>query len=382
LLDEYEINQRFVALIQNLKYESVEVTRMNEESHLDQEIVRLMDQVEAEKPYFQNDGYAMLNIQTGVAVLDGSRVDFAPKSLLDGKLSMILPTDFQEILPEKIYKPEFKPNLLLTDESGAIQITIIHTQKEVATDAEVLTYKNEVRQILRMVNSSLEWSEDGVKELQGKKLYFFEFITPMLGMAVYNLTFFLNLDQRVLSGSLVCNDQKTKSWKPVFRQMVDSLRVIAPDAEVVAPAIHPDFSEYSFNEGMYAVYQGQEYPLYQVGADQYRLVSTNPRDQETGFVKKDGVFKKTVTAAAISAAYQLKLTLIYRGYQFGLGQTTKSQVELNLKDGRSNIAQELQMELMGPREYVKWVAKSEIEGVITEKLAVAGFAMPETLTEN
>jgi hypothetical protein len=355
---------------------------MNEETHLDQEIVRLIDRVEAEKSYFQNDGYAMLNIQTGVAVLDGSQVNFAPQILLDGKLRMILPTDFREIPPEKVYKPDFKPNLLLADESGAIQIIIIHTQKKVTDDTEVLTYKNEVRQILQMVNSSLEWSEDGVKELQGKKLYFFEFITPMLGAGVYNLTFFLNLDHRVLSGSLVCNDRKIKGWKPVFRQMLDSLRVITPETEVVAPAVHPDFSEYLFNEGMYAVYQGREYPLYQVGADQYRLISTNPRDQEAGFVKKDGVFKKTVTAAEISAAYQLKLTLIYRGYQFALGQTTKGQVELNLKDGKSNIAQELQMELMGPREYVKWVAKSEIEGVITEKLAVAGFAMPEALTEN
>jgi hypothetical protein len=349
---------------------------MNNESHLDQEIVRLIDEVEEEKSYLQNERYSLLNIKTGVAVIGGVQIDFIEKDLLDGQLAMVLPTNFRSIPPEQVYKPEARPDLLWADEDSAIQITIAHTQRKATGVADVITHKNEVKQILQTLNSSLEWSEDGAKEICGRPLVFFEFITPMLVAGVYNLTFFMELNQRVLTGSFVCNGKKIKDWKPVFYQMLDSIKVLTSDDNIEAPG-HPDFSQYHFMEGLYAIYHDQEYRLYKVGPDNYRLISTNSQDREDGFVAQDGVFKKTVKPNEISAAYRLKLTLTYRGCQFELGQTQKNQVELVTKNCEVQIVEKLQLEMNTPNEYSKWVTKNEIENVIETKLPAEGFLMPE-----
>jgi hypothetical protein len=352
---------------------------MNNKSHLDQEIVRLIDEVAEEQGYLQSEGYSLLNIKTGVAVIEGVQIDFAEKNLLHDQLAMILPTTFQSIPPEQVYKPEARPDLLLADEDGAIQITISHTKRKATDVADVITHKNEVKQILQTLNSSLEWSADGSKEICGKQLVFFEFITPMLGANVYNLTFFMELDQRVLSGSFVCNDKKTKGWKPVFQQMLDSIKVLVADDRMDLPE-RPDYSQYHFTEGFYAVYHDREYRLFKVGSDSYRLIATDSQAQEEGFVAQDGVFKKTVKSNEISGAYRLKLTLTYRGCQFEVGQVQKDQVELVTKYGEAQIAKELQLEMGSPNEYSKWVAKTEIENVLETKLPADGFPMPETLT--
>jgi hypothetical protein len=349
---------------------------MDGQSHLDQEIVRLIDEVEEEQSYFQNEGYSLLNIKTGVAVIGGVQVNFVEKTLLDGQLAMILPTGFQSIPPEQVFKPEALPDLFLTDGEGAIQITIAHTQRKAINTEDVITHKNEVKQILQTLNSALEWSEDGSMELCGKQLVFLGFNTSLSGTNAYNLLFFLELNQRVLSGSFICNDRKIKSWKPVFGQMLESIRVLVADDRLKIPE-HHDFSHYHFMEGLYAVYHDREYRLYKIGLGTLRLISANPQDQWDGFAAQDGVFKKTVKPNEISAAYRLKLTLTYRGCQFALGQVQKSQVELVTKNCDATMVEKLQLEMNMPNEYCKWVDKSEIENVIETKLSAEGFQMPE-----
>jgi hypothetical protein len=353
---------------------------MDDQSYLDQEIVRLIDAVAEEQRYFQNEGYSLLDIKTGVAVIGGVQIDFAEQTLLDDKLAMILPADFQSVPPKQHFKPEFQPDLLLTDEDGVIQITIAYTQRKALDVDDVIAHKNEAKQVLQTLNTAIEWSEDGIKEIGGRQLVFLEFVTSMSGTNVYNLLFFMELNQRALTGSFVCIDKKIKGWKPVFHQMLDSIKVIVSYDQVEIEE-RRDFSQYHFTEGLYAFYRDREYRLFKVGADSYRLVSTNPQAQEEGFVARDGVFKKTVKPNEISAAYRLKLTVIYQGYQFVLGQVLKNQIELITKNCDAATVAKLQLEMNVPNEYSKWVDKTEIENVIETKLPVEGFLMPENCND-
>jgi hypothetical protein len=356
--------------------ERKEVTGMDGRSHLDREIVRLIDAVAEEQSYFQNEGYSLLNIKTGVAVIGGVQIDFAEQTLLDGQLAMILPADLQSVPPEQHFKPEFRPDLLLTDAEGAIQITITHSQRKAIDADDVIAHKNEVKQVLQTLNLTLESLEEGSKEICNRQLVFLEFVTSMSGTNVYNLRFFIELNQRVLTGGFVCIDKKSKGWKPVFHQILDSLKVFDLD-DKAAIRERPDYSQYHFTEGHYAVYHDREYRLFKVGADSYRLVSTSPQAQEDGFVPQEGVFKKTVKPHEISTAHRLKLTLTYRGCQFGVGQVLKNQVELVTKNCDAQSAKKLQLEISTPNEYSKWVDKTEIENVIETKLPAKGFPMPE-----
>lgn len=350
---------------------------MSNPSHLDEKIIRLID-VSREKKAGPANRFASLDIRTGTAVIGGTRFNFAATPLLDGKLQMMIPEDFQSIPPEKFYKPESKPDLMLTDQSGAIQITLLHTKKEVTNDAEVASHKSEVRQILESLNSSLDWQSNDTKEVNGKRIEYFELITPVLGSLVYNLTFFMQLQQRILTGSFICTERHLKGWKPVFHQMLESIKVITPET-VNTTLTHPDYSTYPFKSGQYGFHNGQEYRLYKVGADQYSLISHNPKDLENGFVAKDGVFRKIVTKSEITAAYEIQLTILYRGHQFEFaGQGIQAtRIKLLAKNCSPTMIKELQLEKVDNHEYVKIIDKTEIENVIEKRLPVAGFAMPE-----
>jgi hypothetical protein len=349
------------------------VISTNSQNHLDQEIVRLIDQS-------REEGYSFVDIKTGTVVLSGIRVNFEEKTLLDDKLKMILPTDFQSIPPENVYKPEARPDLLLADETGAIQITIAHTRKKVGNDEDVTAYQNEVRDILQALNSSVEWLEGGIKETNGKRVTYFELITPMLGTRIYNLTFFLELQQRVLTGNFVCSESKLKAWKPIFYQMIDSIEIVANETgdEVIA---YRDYSNYHFNQGLYLVHHGQEYLSFKIGENEFRLISTNPSDLQNGFTRKDGVFKKTVGIDEIEAAYELKLIITYREYQFEMGQQLAREIQLIARNCAPDIRDRLQLQMASSREYEKWVNKNEIENVEEKRLPVDGFAMPEALSQ-
>ena len=119
----------------------------------------------------------------------------------------------------------------------------------------MVAHKNDVRQILQAMNPSIEWLDDSVKDIGGRQVAFFTFVTPMLGTSVYNLSFFLALEHRILTGSFVCGDREFKGWKEVFQQMLASIEVMTTEETTGGALPQQDYSNFTFNQGLYAVYK-------------------------------------------------------------------------------------------------------------------------------
>lgn len=349
---------------------------MQRQAYLDTEIARLIRETGKNG---LNQGIYSVDIRSGVVVIRGERVYFERKPFLNDKVTMILPRDFQEIPVEELYRPEARPDLALANESGSVYISLAHLAKEVADDSAVVAHKNDVRQILQAMNPSIEWLDDSVKDIGGRQVAFFTFVTPMLGTSVYNLSFFLALEHRILTGSFVCGDRELKGWKEVFQQMLASIEVMTTEETTGGALPQQDYSNFTFNQGLYAVYKGKEYRFFEVGEGLYRLISNDERDcADNGFFRQDGVFKKTVDKNEITAAYERKFTLYYQGHVFALGQELKNEVQLIMDDYNYDLIVQLQMQRIGPHVYEKWVAKSEIENAVEKRLPVEGFSMPAT----
>lgn len=349
--------------------------RMNEHNYLDKEIARLIK--ETKDVGASNKGFSSVDIQSGVVVIRGERVYFGRKTLMDGKVILTLPRDFQKISPEDLYRPEARPDEALVNEKGSIHITMAHLAKKVSNDAEVETHKNEVRQILQTMNSSVEWLEDDVKNINGRLVAYFEFVTPMLGTSVYNLSFFLGLEKQILTGSFTCSDQELKGWKLVFHQMLDSIELVIKEEIPEKALVYKDYSNCYFDQGLYALYKGKEYLCYKLVDGFYRLISNDQKDCENnGFYPQDGMFKKKVGKEEISAAYERKFTLFYRKYSFEMGQENKTGVQLIMRKCDFDLAVQLGLKRAGYSYYEKWVAKSEIEKAVENRLPVEGFIMP------
>ncbi|HEY8462664.1 MAG TPA: hypothetical protein VIM29_01315 [Bacillota bacterium] len=187
---------------------------------------RLVDVTE-EAPEFAVKRYPLVNLKAGKVVIDGKEIAFKETALMNGKLRMILPEDFRPIpTVQRYYQSGPVPDLLLTDASGVIQLAMTHLNQKVSNDTEVTAYQYETQQLLKRTNPSIEWLLGGVKDISGRQIGFYEFIIPLAGTGHYQLSFFLELEQRILSGNFVCTDRKLRSWKTLFYQMLGSLRVI------------------------------------------------------------------------------------------------------------------------------------------------------------
>jgi hypothetical protein len=145
-------------------------------------------------------------------------------NLLDDKLAMTLPKEIRSIA-SRTQRMETRPDVTLADVNETVKITLTHLSRKVFSDGEVLEYKNQIQQALKMVNPSLEWLLGGVKDVRGLSIAFFEIMTTVFGIGIYNLRFFLPLQHRVLSGSFMCVDQTLKYWRPIFHQILESIEV-------------------------------------------------------------------------------------------------------------------------------------------------------------
>ena len=171
------------------------------------------------------EGRSLSDIRPGYTTNSMAEIIFQKVSLLDDHFEMLVPGNFQRVPPEKSYRSGVVPDVILIDDSGAVRTTISHLTKRVYCDTDLVEYYNEVRQILKIMNPSIEWLQGSIKNVHGKQVAFFEFISPILNMGIYNLSFFVELQQRVLTGNLVCPDWKLREWKPVFYQMLESVKI-------------------------------------------------------------------------------------------------------------------------------------------------------------
>jgi hypothetical protein len=352
---------------------------LNKTDYLDELIVQLMDEAEEDKQYV-NDDYLAIDIKTGRALVVGTWYGFRERKLFDDRLELILPEEFELISPEEDFAHEPQTKLVMVGENDEVQIFMEHTEDEVANDEEVVAYKDKAQRLFRSVNPSIEWLGEGDRHINNRQIVFFEFTSPTSDGRIYNLTFFLRMSQRILRGFFICPYHRLKSWKQVFDQIIESMKIKAQEETVEAPVARRDYTHNPFSEGLYGIYHGREFLMFRVGEEHYRLISTNSSDCEDGFYPQDGVYKKTVNRNEITAAYRLKLVLTYHGYLFDLGQKQRNQVELVMANEDYGIARNLGMEMGESRHFVKWIAKKDVENVTVHRLAVEGFKMPENMT--
>jgi hypothetical protein len=162
--------------------------------------------------------------KTRTILMGGAPIACYTVNLLDDRLAMTLPKEIRPIASQS-RGMETRPDVTLADVNETVKITLTHLSQRVSSHDEVLDYKNQLQQALKKVNPSLEWLLGGVKEVRGVPIAFFEIITTVFGIGIYNLRFFLPLQHQVLSGSFMCVDQALKYWRPIFYEILESIEV-------------------------------------------------------------------------------------------------------------------------------------------------------------
>ncbi|MEJ9214972.1 hypothetical protein P4S83_10790 [Aneurinibacillus thermoaerophilus] len=199
--------------------------------YMDEKIIEMMNNMQEEQN--QNARKSRVNkiaqqdMQKTLIKIKGEIIPFEEKNLLENKVKIPLPKTFTIMSPEMAslkYPSERRPELIYTNETASINMAFSHTQNPL-NDTDMGAFKNSMVQILRQTQPLARWFEEGIRNVNGKNIGFCEFLAPSFDANIYNLLFFVELEGRALLCIFNCVEEEMKSWKPIARGIMDSLKI-------------------------------------------------------------------------------------------------------------------------------------------------------------
>lgn len=169
------------------------------------------------------------DIHNGFIIVKYKKLEIEEKEILDGSLSMMLPSEFHimdEDLAKAKYPDEDRPDYIYTNDDTTVNLTLSLDNNGEIDNEEVEEVKNLLaKQIKRLYPASK--IEDSQTILAAEKnISFFSFDIPLIDGNLYNLMFFLEHRKQLLMGSFNCSIYQKKQWKPLIRQMLMTLKDI------------------------------------------------------------------------------------------------------------------------------------------------------------
>jgi hypothetical protein len=155
------------------------------------------------------------------------QAELEKRSLLDDKIELLVPKAWKQMSEENVkikYPGPRPPKYVLSDVTGGISLAFNHTDSK-ATQTDLETYKGVLKGVMNNAYPNAEWLEDGIKEINGKKVAYYKVITDAQSGRIYNQMFFTDLEGKLLICSFNVVENKMKDWKSTADQIMNSLTI-------------------------------------------------------------------------------------------------------------------------------------------------------------
>jgi len=203
---------------------------VSDNRYFDEEVIEMVN--EAESSFADNALPAddlprdEQTIYTGIKIL-GEWIAFEERRFIEEKISMTVPAEYKPMDEEtaKIkYPMEQRPGVILTDHTGASNISINHMDQAISAD-ELEKFRDKMASMMNRMNPGIKAQATGTEEISGNKAVYVEFTNPALDMKLYNLMFFMELDGRVLMININFPAKSMKYWKDPAFEMMRSVKI-------------------------------------------------------------------------------------------------------------------------------------------------------------
>lgn len=141
---------------------------------------------------------------------------------------MMLPKDFVPMSPDiarKKYPSEQRPETILTDETGTINLMFQYMEGE-ESNTTIESFRNRIFGMMKRVNPGIKEREMGVVDAAGEQIAYVEFSNPVMDGKLYNLMFYLAVKGRPLMGSFNCRTKEMKYWRSAAFEMMQSIEMV------------------------------------------------------------------------------------------------------------------------------------------------------------
>lgn len=162
-------------------------------------------------------------------------VIFSERRLLEDRISIWMPEDFEEMTEEEIaavYLLGNKPQLVLGNTYLNLSVGFNHTQHKVPSEF-IGDFAKMARLMLEKSGPKVTVYAEKKKKAGKHDLSYLELTSHTLSGVIYNLIFFSLLEERVLIGFMNFNWKHANRFKPIVHEMLDSFCLIEDEEEIV-----------------------------------------------------------------------------------------------------------------------------------------------------
>ncbi|GAB6088109.1 hypothetical protein [Alkaliphilus crotonatoxidans] len=168
------------------------------------------------------------DITAGPIKIGQRMYQFIERDFFQEKLFLYLPEDFEEMdkaQREIKYPAQQRPQIIKTDETGSVNITLNPIDEDLDEDG-VKELTKGMKNIIKRVNPANVFYSDGVERVGEKNIGFFEFKSPALDEFIYNIMFFFALEGKLVMGTFSCRYAAYEDWRDIAFQIIKSIRTV------------------------------------------------------------------------------------------------------------------------------------------------------------
>ena len=146
--------------------------------------------------------------------------------LLDNKVEVSAPKTLSKMSDEIWafkYQKRARPILVLSDENAEVNL-IADLTKQPGTESQMASFIDLQIAQLKKGRKDLEFIDDGVKSLNGKKIGYFKFLSQAIDQKIFNYYFFTIVDGKILLFTFNCIEKLKTYWEKTADDIVASLK--------------------------------------------------------------------------------------------------------------------------------------------------------------
>ena len=155
-----------------------------------------------------------------------TEVELIKKHVLSERVEILIPKGFEVMSEQQMdfnyAKAQSRPSVIYTNSKEA-SLAFAYTDN--AADQDMIDmYADTFHKTFLKQFKGATWFNNGVQEINGRKIGYLELMKPELGHEVYTLIFFTDVEGKLLMCTFTCADRQKPEWESVAKQIMGSLR--------------------------------------------------------------------------------------------------------------------------------------------------------------
>lgn len=166
-------------------------------------------------------------ILDGYIIIDEEKIAFARRTILESRLSVLMPESFVIMpleLAEKKYPAIQRPDEIYTNNETTVNFCV-SLKNDKAANEDIPGAKDIIQQAVMRMHAGSKVINSETIDVSGINIAYFDFCSAAIDTDIYNMMFFLSVDNRIVVGSFNCPWQNMDVWKPVIEQIFETVEV-------------------------------------------------------------------------------------------------------------------------------------------------------------